>query len=252
MIQAAQADSIRRAVAAALTDTVANIQSAAERKAHALFDSALSRVVETSAASAAWMEVFIGAMGILFAIGAIVAGFLLWRQGTEFKQQRDVLFAETRRQLDKVIDDRNDTFNEWKASVDRRTEELFENARAFQGVTDAEPTADQERFSRELSELRAEVRRLVGGEVPRSSTWTARLAKIVSRPAVVVEGASPREVDDAVADFAKHHRDLKWEILNFGEGVVVVSTNYQDGFPSRLHLENHLRKRFPSHNVVRG
>src|SRR5665213_598237 len=82
-------DSIARAAArveiarAESTATLSRGRDAAEQQVRIL-QSALQRATSDSSS----LGVFVAALGVLFGVGASTSGFLIWRQGSDYRAQR--------------------------------------------------------------------------------------------------------------------------------------------------------------------
>jgi hypothetical protein len=103
-LTASQVDSIvwaRTAAAFAYQEDVA--RSGRRRLADSLYVVSLERSVQRAAVDGTWVGVYIGALGGLFAIGAIVAGFLLFRESREYRAQLANQAEEHDRRLDEKL-----------------------------------------------------------------------------------------------------------------------------------------------------
>jgi hypothetical protein len=98
MILQQNADSLRRAAEAAFAHSLDSLSIVKAQRAHAIYDSALASAVERANSSGTWMGVYIGALGGLFAIGAIVSGFLIYRQGADYRRRLTEVIAELKGQ----------------------------------------------------------------------------------------------------------------------------------------------------------
>jgi len=61
---------------------------------------------------------FIGALGVLFAVGAIVAGIIIYRQGADYKKSLKEFEATYRVILDKVIQEKIAQLETFKSTID--------------------------------------------------------------------------------------------------------------------------------------
>jgi hypothetical protein len=82
---------------------VDSVEAVAKARAHASYDTLLTSQLAASSSYASWLGVFIGALGLLVGIGAVASGFLLWRQSSDFRKQRDELLSAARKDLDDVL-----------------------------------------------------------------------------------------------------------------------------------------------------
>lgn len=155
MILTQSVDSARVAAEALLSASADSLLRVSREAIHAAADSALVMALDASGTNATWVGVFVAALGVLFAVGAVVAALMLWRQSSEFSKQREALFADAREEFDALLKDRNRAFEEWWGSVERRADALLEQQDTGEGalVVGDDPAVS-------LRELRAEIAQL--------------------------------------------------------------------------------------------
>lgn len=105
---AARVDSIARAAARVEFAWQENVAETTRRRlADSIYHAQLEAALQRSAVDGTWMGVFVGAVGVLIAIGAIAAGGLLYRQGREYQLR-----------LDKTLSDAGATVASYRAILD--------------------------------------------------------------------------------------------------------------------------------------
>jgi len=108
--------------------------------------------------------VMIGALGVLFTVGAIVAGFVIFRQGRDYRDLIAESIAEYQKILNAFIEDKNQQIEVWKADAARQVAELRK------GLDDATGKQKQE-IAAKITELEKLQAALKPQDVPRSTRY---------------------------------------------------------------------------------
>ncbi len=176
-----------------------SVTQAADSASGAIAAVQVPQMVEASSIAVAWMAVFIGAMGVLFAVGAVLAAILLWRQGAEFKRLREKLFADVRNDFATLLAERNQAFEDLTNSYRARVEKMPE--------------------SETVAELRRGIEAL--GDRLKDSTGIASGTRRQRRAAFEIMAPKQR-IDEFVENLVKsdrRHSDLKWMTARYLTGT---------------------------------
>lgn len=124
---------------------------------------------------------FLGALGVLFAVGAIISGYLLWRQSNEFKKQTQDLFAGFTATRDMLLQGAQEQINEQVAEMNRIST-LFENLKPQIEAQDKEKINESlEEIDKQIEEVKVKM------ATPIPTPSTSNLPRFASPTSVIYD-----------------------------------------------------------------
>ena len=124
---------------------------------------------------ASWMEVFIGALGLLFAVGSIVAAYLLWRQSRDYREKIDAQFQAN----EQLRAEQQATFDSLLAGLAQQSKDLLAEIERVRASATETPNPKPQSATDQLEALAAQVEslesriRTVARMQPLQATMTA-------------------------------------------------------------------------------
>lgn len=167
------------------------------RAADSLYISVLEKTNQQLGLATNPLSLMVAALGVLFTIGAIVAGWLLYRQGRDYRDQRDKTLkeagvvvvnavAEMQAQVDALTGKMRSQFDEWHAELTQQIEDATARGDQARGEVKKEIENELAHLRKQRADIEKKQKAMSAAATPRPPSDTGAILAGIPRPNVVM------------------------------------------------------------------
>jgi hypothetical protein len=161
------------------------LETSRTRTADSLYISLLERVNEQVSLSANPMAVLVSALGVLFTIGGIITAIALWRQSSDFRNQRDQTLREAGKQVEAALAAMRQEGDKWITEAKAILTTILEETKGQNELLQAELTNKINEATARADKTSGEAKREVQQEIKRLKALRQSLSeKAATTPSV--------------------------------------------------------------------